>query len=126
ADYCAQRKLTDERLKALKRVVEINPKNAAAHRYLASIYGDRGQTDLQIEHLRKAADLMPRSVATRVDLASVYEKAGRTQDAIQMYNEVLKLDAQNAQATEALRRLRSTPQASQDTSGQVQGESQRG
>jgi predicted TPR repeat methyltransferase len=56
--------------------------------------------------LKKNAEYFPESVRIKMMMAMINDKAGNTDEAIKLYQEVLKLDPENKGAKERLSRLK--------------------
>jgi Tfp pilus assembly protein PilF len=59
-----------------------------------------------LELLRKGVELEPRNVAYQMDLAKVYEELGMPSNAQRVYERVLQLDKNHADAAKALKKLK--------------------
>jgi tetratricopeptide (TPR) repeat protein len=71
--------------KTLRRVIKLNPKNAAAYSLLGQIYGTWGQQKSAILQFQKAVALDPEDYQTWLLLASDYERQQLYDKAIEAY-----------------------------------------
>ena len=67
----------EEAIGHLRRVIEINPQNADAHRNLAVGLGLQGKLEEAIRHDRTSLRLEPGSAATRDHLNALLSAAGK-------------------------------------------------
>lgn len=80
-----------EAIECYRRVLEIQPKHAAAHINLGTIYYHQREFGMAEEHYRAAVDADPRYALAHFDLANVLDETGRTGEAINAYQAVLML-----------------------------------
>jgi tetratricopeptide (TPR) repeat protein len=80
-----------EAIDCYRRVVELEPKHAAAHINLGTIYYNRREYKLSEEHYRLAVEADSRYALAHFDLGNVLDETGRTQDAIGEYRTALLL-----------------------------------
>jgi len=83
--------LHGEAIAAYERVLEIDPKHAAAHINLGTLYYNRQDFVLAEKHYRDALAADPRYALAYFDLGNVLDETGRVQEAIQTYKAALQL-----------------------------------
>ncbi|MGA8429124.1 MAG: tetratricopeptide repeat protein [Candidatus Sulfotelmatobacter sp.] len=83
--------LHGEAIAAYLRVLEIDPKHAAAHINLGTLYYNRQDFVLAEKHYRDALAADPRYALAYFDLGNVLDETGRVQEAIQTYKTALQL-----------------------------------
>jgi len=93
--------------KALKEKDEIAPENIALiHNAMGYTCFAQDQWELAIRHYKDAIKLYPDYVIALNNLANVYEKKQLTAKAIEIYEDTLKADPQNAIAKRRVESLR--------------------
>jgi tetratricopeptide (TPR) repeat protein len=80
-----------EAIAAYHKVLEIQPKHAAAHINLGTLYYNRQDFNLAEKHYRGALEADPRYALAYFDLGNVLDETGRVQEAIQTYKAALQL-----------------------------------
>jgi tetratricopeptide (TPR) repeat protein len=75
----------------LKKVTELEPKFARAHRALGQMWSDRGQTEAASRELGKAIELEPKITGTRIYYASALLKLGKPEEAIEHLRAAIEL-----------------------------------
>ena len=75
----------------LKKVTELEPKFARAHRTLGQIWSDRGQTQAASIELARAIELEPKLTGTRIYYASALLKLGKPESAIEHLRAAVEL-----------------------------------
>lgn len=75
----------------LKKVAELEPKFARAHRALGQMWLDRGQTEAAARQLAQAAELEPKLTGVRIYYASALLKLGKPQPAIEQLRAAIEL-----------------------------------
>ena len=75
----------------LKKVTELEPKFARAHRALGQMWLDRGQTDAAARELAQAAELEPKLTGVRIYYASALLKLGKPEPAIEQLRAAIEL-----------------------------------
>lgn len=83
--------IQESRLDYWKKVVDDEPKNAAAHANLGAIYRDVGKTDKSIEELKKAKELAPDGYTYIYELGLSYRQAGDLDAALLNFKEAQEL-----------------------------------
>jgi tetratricopeptide (TPR) repeat protein len=83
--------LHGEAIAAYQKVLEIDPKHAAAHINLGTLYYNRQDFVLAEKHYRDALAADPRYALAYFDLGNVLDETGRVQEAIQTYKTALQL-----------------------------------
>lgn len=78
----------------LKKVTELEPKFARAHRALGQMWSDRGQTEAASQELAKAIELEPKLTGTRIYYASALLKLGKPESAIEHLRVAIELKEQ--------------------------------
>jgi tetratricopeptide (TPR) repeat protein len=74
-----------------ERVLELDPKHAAAHINLGTLYYNRQDYKAAEEHYRRAIQIDPRYALAHFDLGNVLDETGRVAEAIQTYLTALQL-----------------------------------
>jgi len=74
-----------------ERVLELDPKHAAAHINLGTLYYNRQDYKTAEEHYRRAIELDARYALAHFDLGNVLDETGRVEDAIRTYLTALQL-----------------------------------
>jgi tetratricopeptide (TPR) repeat protein len=80
-----------EAIAAYHKVLELDPKHAAAHINLGTLYYNRQDFNLAEKHYRGALESDPRYALAYFDLGNVLDETGRVQEAIQTYKTALQL-----------------------------------
>jgi tetratricopeptide (TPR) repeat protein len=80
-----------EAIAAYQRVLDLDPKHAAAHINLGTLYYNRQDFVLAEKHYRDALAADPRYALAYFDLGNVLDETGRVQEAIQTYKIALQL-----------------------------------
>ena len=80
-----------EALGAYHRVLEFQPRHAAAHINLGTLYYNRQEFSLAEKHYRAALEADPRYALAYFDLGNVLDETGRVQEAIQTYKMAIQL-----------------------------------
>jgi tetratricopeptide (TPR) repeat protein len=74
-----------------ERVLELDPRHAAAHINLGTLYYNRQDYKAAEEHYRTAIELDTRYALAHFDLGNVLDETGRVAEAIQTYQTALQL-----------------------------------
>jgi tetratricopeptide (TPR) repeat protein len=74
-----------------ERVLELDPKHAAAHINLGTLYYNRQDYKAAEEHYRHAIQIDSRYALAHFDLGNVLDETGRVAEAIQTYHTALQL-----------------------------------
>ncbi|HKP84634.1 MAG TPA: tetratricopeptide repeat protein [Blastocatellia bacterium] len=82
----------------LKKVIELKPDFARAHRALGNILLDRGMTDEAKRELGRAIELDPKLTGVRIFYASALIKSGENQKAIETLRQAIELGEASALA----------------------------
>ncbi|HEY6770426.1 MAG TPA: tetratricopeptide repeat protein [Candidatus Sulfotelmatobacter sp.] len=80
-----------EAIRAYQRVLDLDPKHAAAHINLGTLYYNRQDFVSAEKHYRSALAADPRYALAYFDLGNVLDETGRVQEAIQTYKTALQL-----------------------------------
>ncbi len=80
-----------EAIAAYKKVVELDPRHAAAYINLGTLYYNRQDYARAESHYRKAVEVDPRYALAYFDLGNVLDETGRVGDAIAAYKTALQL-----------------------------------
>lgn len=80
-----------EAISMYHKVLELDPKHAAAHINLGTLYYNRQDFVLAEHHYRLAIESDPRYALAYFDLGNVLDETGRVQEAIQTYKAALQL-----------------------------------
>lgn len=80
-----------EAIAAYHKVLDIEPKHAAAHINLGTLYYNRQDFNLAEKHYRAALEADPRYALAHFDLGNVLDETGRVQEAVQTYKTALQL-----------------------------------
>ena len=95
--------------RAYRRVLELDPGNAAALSHLAVFERGRGNLEAARALLSRAVESAPGDASTRSNLASLLQELGRLPEALEQYREALRLDPSHLSARynlgKALQRL---------------------
>jgi tetratricopeptide (TPR) repeat protein len=75
----------------LKKVTELDPKFARAHRALGQIWLDRGQTEAAAGELARAVELEPKLTGVRIYYASALLKLGKPEPAIEHLHAAIEM-----------------------------------
>ena len=75
----------------LRKVTQMEPKFARAHRALGQIWSDRGQTEAASRELGKAIELEPKITGTRIYYASALLKLGKPAEALEHLRAAIEL-----------------------------------
>ncbi len=101
----AARRLCHGPAQRLEELLKLDPNSALGHYYLGRV---RAKSKLYLaaeQSYRKALEFNPKSEAVLLDLALVYELEGKTEEAIQTYQRLLQVNAQNVWARRRLGEL---------------------
>jgi curved DNA-binding protein CbpA len=100
------RKQFQDAAKFFENALELDPSRAVYHLELGRVLvrNPRRRNEAE-ELLRTAAQMNPALVDTYLGLGELYTKTGRAEEAVEAYNEVLRWEPTNAEATERLRAL---------------------
>jgi len=105
----------DEAIRVYLRVLELEPKHAAAHINLGTLYYNRQDFDSAERHYRAAVEADPRYALAYFDLGNVLDETGRFLDAVGAYKTAIQLAPTYADAhynlALAYERLRETRRA---------------
>jgi eukaryotic-like serine/threonine-protein kinase len=86
-------------IKAFRKVLEIDPKNAAAHIGLGNALHDLKQPEEAIKAFRKALEIDPKLAPAHYNLGNVlWHDLKRPQEALEAYREALEIDPKYADA----------------------------
>jgi tetratricopeptide (TPR) repeat protein len=81
-----------------ERVLELDPRHAAAHINLGTLHYNRQDYKAAEEHYRNALTIDPRYALAHFDLGNVLDETGRVGDAIQTYQTAIQLAPSYADA----------------------------
>jgi tetratricopeptide (TPR) repeat protein len=81
----------DEAIRNYQQVLEIDPKHAAAHINLGTLYYNRRDFVSAEKHYRAAVEVDPRYALAYFDLGNVLDETGRVEEAAQAYRTALQL-----------------------------------
>jgi tetratricopeptide (TPR) repeat protein len=81
----------DEAILVYSKVLEMEPKHAAAHINLGTLYYNRQEYALAERHYRSAIEIDPRYALAYFDLGNVLDETGRVQEAIDIYKTAIQL-----------------------------------
>lgn len=87
---------------AAKKVVVLNPKNAAAQSWLGRLYLENGDAASAVHHLQIASSLGAEDEATIYSLARALRTAGREQDARRVEEKFMEMQSLSTQAGKVL------------------------
>ncbi len=99
--YGAQIKF-DEAVAAVKKALEIKPKNLEAHGALGGLYHRRNQLDQALAEYQAILALDPKEAGAYAEIALIGLQMGKYQGAKEAAEKALQLDPQNRQARYAL------------------------
>lgn len=80
-----------EAIAAYQRVLDLEPKHAAAHINMGTLYYNRQDFGLAEKHYRAALESDPRYALAHFDLGNVLDETGRVPEAIQTYKTAIQL-----------------------------------
>ena len=89
-----------------EKVLVLDPKVVEAHVRLGWIYSQYQKFDKAESHLQKAIQKMPKLTLAYHGLAEIYSKQGYVNKAKNIYQEITKIDPNDKDASEALRKLK--------------------
>ena len=81
----------DEAIQVYRQVLELDPKHAAAHINLGTLYYNRQDFTAAEEHYRAAVASDPRYALAYFDLGNVLDETGRITDAVTAYKTAIQL-----------------------------------
>jgi tetratricopeptide (TPR) repeat protein len=81
----------NEAMLVYSKVLEMEPKHAAAHINLGTLYYNRQEYALAEKHYRSAIEIDPRYALAHFDLGNVLDETGRVQEAINTYKTAIQL-----------------------------------
>ncbi len=81
----------NEAILVYSKVLEMEPKHAAAHINLGTLYYNRQEYALAEKHYRSAIEIDPRYALAYFDLGNVLDETGRVQEAIDTYKTAIQL-----------------------------------
>jgi tetratricopeptide (TPR) repeat protein len=81
----------NEAILVYSKVLEMEPKHAAAHINLGTLYYNRQEYALAERHYRSAIEIDPRYALAYFDLGNVLDETGRVQEAINIYKTAIQL-----------------------------------
>jgi tetratricopeptide (TPR) repeat protein len=96
----------DEAIVCFKKAIELEPKSAAAHGFLAGALQDKGQLDDAIDCYRRAIELDPEDAVAHSDLGFAMLDKGQVDDAIASHKKAIELDPVDANAQAQLANAR--------------------
>jgi len=83
----------DEAIEKLEELLESYPDFPLAHNDLGVLYYKQGNKEKALDHYEKAAELESENMTFQKNLADFYcAESGRLEDALQIYNKILKSD----------------------------------
>jgi len=97
---------TQEAINSLGTGLKLNPGHAVTHNNLANLLSLTKERAAEAElHYREAIRLKPEIIPFRINYASFLTHSGRIDEAIEQYNEILRLDPKNPEAQRSLLRI---------------------
>ncbi len=99
-----QKKYSDAEA-ALRKLLQANPQNSAAHLQMARVLSAEGKNDEAAQQLQAMAAANPGDPRMAMELGTIYEKAGKNAEAEQQYRLAVQKMPQSADAHYALGRL---------------------
>jgi tetratricopeptide (TPR) repeat protein len=93
----------EEAAAALRELVQLEPKDASAHFNLGTVCLRLERFDDAIAAYRRSLEYRPNWVPTYLQLANALQQAGQVEEAVDTWQEVLRLDPRNGEAEEALK-----------------------
>jgi TolB-like protein/tetratricopeptide (TPR) repeat protein len=85
-----------------KLAIELDPKNAYAHRWYSHLLATKGMHDEAIREISKALELEPSSIEFKLKLGDAFLYARRYDEAIKQYKEIIAQNPGNFAATNGL------------------------
>ncbi len=92
---CAAEGNADCAMESFKKAIELAPNWLVPYRDLARLYASAGDLKRAEQALKDAVKTLPKSAQPKVLLASFYEQVGRTEDAINIYEELVRHGTKN-------------------------------
>jgi len=89
----------------LQKALDRDSKRVDTRIAMANVLLQEGKGEEALEHLRKAKEIEPRSLEVLFKQATTFEEMNREEDAIQGYQEILAIEANNRKALRCLRDL---------------------
>jgi tetratricopeptide (TPR) repeat protein len=96
---------SDEALDYYVKAVKINPRAAMAYNNAGTLWIERGDWEKAQRCFEKARTMDAYLLEAKKNLAYVYREQGRTKDAVSLYQEVLKIDPNDAHSRKVLEKL---------------------
>jgi tetratricopeptide (TPR) repeat protein len=81
----------EEAIATYRKVIELEPRHAASHINLGTLFYHRGQYSLAEAHYRNAIEVDPRYALAYFDLGNVLDETARLEQAIEAYRTALSL-----------------------------------
>jgi len=85
-------RMYDKAIRVANRLIKANPDKASGYRYLAAVYGQKGELDKSIKNYQKAAELNKGNYESVVLQGWAYRIGGKYEEALNKYAELFKPD----------------------------------
>ena len=91
-DIYLEERMENRGIRVANRLIKASPDNGSGYRYLADIYGLKGELDKSIKNYEKAAELNKGNYDSIVLQAWAYRIGGKYEEALNEYSELFKAD----------------------------------
>jgi len=91
-DIYKRERMDDRAIRIANRLINSNPEEGSGYRYLAGVYGWKGELDKSIENYKKAAEVDKGTYNSAILQGWAYRIGGNYQEALNEYSELLKHD----------------------------------
>lgn len=98
----AETAMYDERVKLLRRAIEINPASSRAHFQLGDSFLAAGEYEQAVNYLKRATELSPHDADSWRQLSAVYSRTGELDKAIEALQKAINLTPSDAEAWSVL------------------------
>src|SRR5205085_709043 len=102
AMFLAENNESDQAMAEFQKCVELNPKSAEAHYYLGHMFFVKGDMESAKTHYVETTRLDP-TAPVHNSLGVVYMRLGEVSQAVEQFNEALRMHPDDADAAENLR-----------------------
>jgi len=91
-DIYYMKKMDNKAIRVANRLINSNPDKASGYRFLAAVYGQKGELDKSIKNYEKAAKLNKGNYESIVLQGWAYRIGGKYEEALNEYSELFKPD----------------------------------
>lgn len=106
AEKYSREKQYDKALDAYRKLIRLEPKNAALYAGAAFLYGLKGDSDRQIEYYNLALKQDPEDFDSHLNLAVAYEKKGLLEEALKEYTAAYRVNPESETAARSIPRIK--------------------